>query len=302
VEANKAKSAPSTSFLLAEEQIDEDTPEVSPVVNDLPSPAPHAAVSAASWSPTLAKPVMEPEQKKHHSEQKKPVQEFFFSPPTALSPKRTLFTESSDSVVDGEARRMSCLSTPGTGSKKARVSFGSVELRKFRVSHGGSLSTPSHGAYPIGLSWEVAEEIKLPTIPEKSGNAPTNASPRRYDERARKLLLEKVDRRSLFEKQASWETEREELAQLRRSRQMVGCNCSNSNACGTSRCLCFKMELACNDDSCQCTCDTCLNPNRYNFDAEKVSSVRQARIKEAPYTQDNIENMECSLLSPVVLL
>ncbi len=265
----------------------ESTPPISAA---LPTPS--------DWSPTLAKPVSVT------AAPSQPPQEFFFSPPIApaSSPKRALFPDACDAAANDNdlSRRQSCMSTPRSDSKKPRVSFGSVEMRKYRVSHGGSLSTPSHGAYPIGLSWEVKEEVKVPLSEfEKDVNAPTNASPRRLDERQRKLLLEKVDRRSLFEKQASWETEREELSQLRRSRQMVGCGCAGTAACGTSKCLCFKNQVACNDDSCGCTCDTCLNPQRYNFDPEKVSSYRRAKMQEAPYTGKD-ENEK--VVDPMILL
>lgn len=291
-EANAAAAAPRDSVTVMVEPHNEEELETTPLV----SPAAQSPASGlpAPWSPTLAK---QPAQ-----QQQQQQQDFVFSPPappSLASPKRALF--GGESNAEADARRQSCLSTPGSASKKPRVSFGSVELRKYRVSHGGSLSTPSQGAYPIGLSWEVKEETKLPLSEfekGKSPHAPTNASPRRLDERQRKLLLEKVDRRSLFEKQASWETEREELAQLRRSRQMVGCNCTGKNQCGTSKCLCFKFKLACNDDSCGCTCETCLNPQRYNFDPEKVSMYRQAKMQEGPYTE-NDENGE---VEPMILL
>lgn len=114
--------------------------------------------------------------------------------------------------------------------------------------------------------------------------ASPSASPRRLSEKQRKMLLEKVDARSYFEKQASFETEREELRQLRRARSNVGCVCTSPNSCGTSRCVCFKEGLPCNDDSCRCTCETCINPSRHNFDQTRVDSYRRRRILEGAYT------------------
>jgi len=265
------KSRPSAARQLVLEPDNEDTPASSPS-----SPAPSGGVGCA-WSP-------EHLSKAAPSEAPMEVDNAVFSPPAALTPKRSTFSDSN------AAARPSCLSTPKNSPKKARVSFGSVEMRKYGISHGGSLSTPSQGAYPIGLSWDVKEEVAMPLSEfekGKSPGAPTNASPRRLGERDRKLLLEKVDRRSYFEKQASYETEREELAQLRRARQQVDCGCTAANSCGTSRCLCFKEGVPCNDDSCQCSCDTCINPMRNNFDEERVRRYRMERIQEAPYTNEN---------------
>ncbi len=253
----------------------EATPLSSPASPATPSAVNN--VAPAAWSPELDKP----------QAQEVLIEADLFSPPANfnVSPKRTLFRDTNSPVP-----KASCMSTPKSSPKKARVSFGSVEMRKFGISHGGSLSTPSQGAYPIGLSWDVKEEIAMPLSEfekGKSPNAATNASPRRLGERDRKLLLEKVDRRSYFEKQASYETEREELAQLRRARQQVGCGCTSANSCGTSRCICYKEGLPCNDDSCQCSCDSCINPMRHNFDEEHVKSYRMTRIQEAPYTNEN---------------
>jgi hypothetical protein len=265
------KSRPSAVRQLVLVADDEDTPQ--------PSPSAPSVGPSCVWSPELAKPA--------RTEEAMAVDNAVFSPPAAaFTPKRAVFCDSS------AVARPSCLSTPKHSPKKARVSFGSVEMRKYGISHGGSLSTPSQGAYPIGLSWDVKEEVAAIPLAEaekgRSPSAPTNASPRRLGERDRKLLLEKVDRRSYFEKQASYETEREELAQLRRARQQVGCGCTAANSCGTSRCLCFKEGVACNDDSCQCSCDTCINPSRNNFDEERVRKYRMQRIQEAPYTNENL--------------
>ena len=242
---------------------------------------------AALWSPTLKKPAPTPVAASSSMTD-------MFSPPlaparTSTSPKRALFGDSSSGALDTSG----CV-TPRSSPKKGRVSFGSVEMRKFKMSHGGSTSTPSHGGYPIGLSWEIKDEVVVP-LKEKEEGGPTNASPRRLNERQRKLLLEKVDNRSFFEKQASFETEKEELRQLRRTRLSVGCNCTHDNSCGTSRCVCYKEGLACNDDSCRCSCDNCINPNRYNFDQERIDSYRRQRIDEAPYVNENVNGNELVL-------
>ncbi len=190
------------------------------------------------------------------------------------------------SASPASALRRSC--SPG---KKARISFGQVEVRRFHVSHGGSLSTPSKGAYPIGLSWEVAGEHAQPLVEYERERASQlftpggpAGSPRRLSEKQRRVLLEKVDSRSYFEKQASFETEKEELRQLRRARSNIGCQCTSPGSCGTSRCLCFKEELPCNDDSCRCTCDNCINPKRYTFDETRVNNYRRTKILEGAYT------------------
>ena len=243
---------------------------------DATQPEPQQA--AIPWSPQLARKPSAPA----------PGPRDLFSPPLAParrassgSPKRALFAEANNSSLSNIDPAL-CV-TPKRSPKKGRVSFGSVEMRKFKMSHGGSTSTPSSGGYPIGLSWEVKGEEVRPLAEKDHDGAPTNASPRRLNERQRKLLLEKVDHRSFFEKQASFETEKEELRQLRRARMSVGCNCTHDNSCGTSRCVCYKEGLACNDDSCSCSCDNCINPNRYNFDQERIDSYRRARIMEAPY-------------------
>ena len=197
---------------------------------------------------------------------------------TTCSPKRTLF--SSD------------FKTPDQ-KKKSRISFGSVEIRKYRVSHGGACGTPSKGAYPIGLSWECVDQETRPVDEEEKDNVV-----RKLSEKDRKRLLEKHDRRSYFEKQASFETEREELKQLRRARMNIGCGCTSANSCGTSKCICYKEGLACNDDSCKCSFDCCINPSRYNFDQDKVDNYRKKRIEEAPYTLPGVDE---NSFSPIKL-
>jgi hypothetical protein len=110
-------------------------------------------VAPAPWSPTLAKPLRKSTEKEELEVEKSEEDEVevaadMFSPPR--SPKRNLFGE------------MILKTTPKASPKKPRVSFGSVETRKYRMSHGGSTSTPSKGGYPIGLSWEVAGEAVQP--------------------------------------------------------------------------------------------------------------------------------------------
>lgn len=202
-----------------------------------------------------------------------------------VTPVRDSMNGSFSNKLPPSALRSSC--TPG---KNARISFGQVEIRKYRVSHGGATSTPSKGAYPIGLSWEVAEEETKPLDKYEAFRSPVHpsASPRRFSEKERKRLLEKVDVRTYFEKQASFETEKEELKQLRRARANIGCHCTSPSSCGTSRCICFKEDLACNDDSCRCTCANCVNPKRYNFDQDRIDNYRRRRILEAPYAASDV--------------
>merc|ERR1711991_675882 len=218
------------------------------------------------WSPPLKKKVGEEPNVLNQSSlnQSSSVLDSSLNLSNACSPKRTLFS--------GEFK------TPEI--KKSRISFGSVEVRKYRVSHGGALGTPSKGAYPIGLSWDFTDQEAKPLSMEEEKESHV----RKLSEKDRKRLLEKHDARSYFEKQASFETEREELKQLRRARMNIGCGCTNANSCGTSKCICFKEGLACNDDSCRCTHESCMNPSRYNFDQDKVDNYRKKRILEAPYT------------------
>ncbi len=158
-------------------------------------------------------------------------------------------------------------------------------------------------------------------------------------ERERRQLLDKLDARSYFEKQASFETEKEELRQLRRyvlrvlrvcmaslfarrARSNVGCQCTSPSACGTSRCLCFKevcavavvvarcadaqlrrqhKDLACTDESCRCTCANCVNPRRSNFDQDRVNAYRKRRILEGAYTGDEPQQQQPQQDKPVAV-
>jgi len=267
-------STPFDTFNVAppEDPMDKPCLVSSQDVNTKPA-SPEASSFPPNWSPTLPKNSCSPTKR---SEEEMCGNNVEKSPGSSCSsPRRNLW------------------STPKSDSKKPRISFGSVEIRKYKVSHGGSLSTPSKGAYPIGLSWEIADEVVQPLAESDKQVSETNASPRRYSEKQRKLLLEKVDARSFFEKQASFETEKEELRQLRRARTNIGCHCNSPNSCGTSKCFCFKEGLPCLDDTCKCTCATCINPARCNFDQKRIDNYRKLRILEGAYTEAN-ENFKDS--------
>jgi len=211
------------------------------------------------------------------------------------SPKRALFPSDEEEaengenmdVEDGETTPRPIIRQPGSEKKRQRISFGHIEVRKYSVIHGGSLSTPSKGAFPLGLDWEYDEEAveRKPLREYEEEKQITPKHLRRLNETQRKLLLERMDKRSYFEKQASWETEKEDLRQIRRSRCNVGCGCTSPGACGTRRCLCVREGLSCNDDSCRCTDINCNNHLRYNFDQSRVDQYRRQKIMLAPYTE-----------------
>ena len=59
-------------------------------------------------------------------------------------------------------------------------------------------------------------------------------------------------------------------------------------SCNTNKCICYRNEIECNEDSCGCTSEACKNPKRHEFNDERVGQFRQQRLKELELEEELI--------------
>ena len=112
------------------------------------------------------------------------------------------------------------------------------------------------------------------------------------DENARKKVLETFDTRDKMTRSGSFQRERHEISELRKSRKHIGCGCKGGSPCITKKCACLKNEIPCNESSCECDPNICGNPRVESLDQDTIDEFRQEKLKEANLEFDTDSEQE----------